>query len=39
MCDKCNYCKNISKKAIKENKEVVEYLKLLYDTFNSKKYE
>ena len=38
MCDKCNYCKNISNKVISVNEEVSNYLKYLYDEFNKKKF-
>lgn len=37
-CDTCNYCKNISKKVIKENEEVSNYLKKLYKKLNEFKF-
>ncbi len=34
-CESCGYCKKISTKVIKENKEVVEYLKELYNKYDN----
>lgn len=36
-CISCGYCKKISKDVIKENREVIEYLKELYTKFNNSK--
>lgn len=39
MCDKCNYCKKISDKAIIPNEKICSYLKKLYKEFNERKFK
>lgn len=38
QCSNCNYCRKISEKVIEKNEEVCDYLKKLYDKFESLKF-